>query len=865
MKTKHRKLIVTCFLSFITTLNLFAQKMEVDVNSQSNLMPDMDIEYRTAGDYHDSGSWKKTLNDKAVYFEKNTIERHNIEGTYPSSVRLRPPTRFYNGSQKDAWKILNTTGELPQGWFVDHGTTGLSNVAHTSSWTGNLITAKAFHVAFLRKTKGENNKEFKAAYKQANEIISGIRKLTLVSGQAGYLARGFALGHGPTYAERHYRWGEDNSRDLWKQGVGEFSNLRYRGGPSHHNYDQVFRGLGIYYFIAADSIQKENIREIVEDMSNWAHLKNNMNVMLENGEDISTELIGGWRALDGDSRPSGSSIMATTGLKIAYLITGNKKVKELYDKWVEILQYREFKDSEENFMGEERENYDDTDHLLPDLYLLNIIEEDEDLLAFYKKCVKDSWSVHKNDKLSWFNFIYQAVLGDEFGDSEGSIWNLQTFPTNRILQPQMNSIRNDIEFYNNNGDKQALHPLPVYARPSDNEYEWKRSPYALDGWLSRTINVLEVSPYDNYVQFAIETNGSVHRSLTKGETWQKMDGLSGVNDILLFSNYRWLVIAATEHGIYRSFNCGDTWEKSSDLVVDRFYQKSKNSNIIYALSSEGIYVSNDFGEWGAAGNWELISGKTPRLSSKNFAVEIDDKVVNMFMQTAQGLYCKTNNDLNWSPPAPAIRGRGFSEVMTFPGKPIWTKVHGKRIFSAILISDWAFKGNIIVVSEDEGKSWVPIVKELDPIYKWMIHAKEGKSLHVNELTKLLDQLKMLSIQDLIIDKEDSNTWYGMIESGVAITHNAGKTWKISNNGLYIPRVNKIFTSRYSNDIYVSTPAGVYVSKNKGESWDDTSLILNDVGALRAEIGGVGYLEAYWLGMYHGFITSEEANQLWWQE
>ena len=147
----------------------------------------------------------------------------------------------------------------------------------------------------------------------------------------------------------------------------------------------------------------------------------------------------------------------------------------------------------------------------------------------------------------------------------------------------------------------------------------------------------------------------------------------------------------------------------------------------------------------------------------------------------------------------------------------------------------------------------------------MIHAKEGKSLHVNELTKLLDQLKMLSIQDLIIDKEDSNTWYGMIESGVAITHNAGKTWKISNNGLYIPRVNKIFTSRYSNDIYVSTPAGVYVSKNKGESWDDTSLILNDVGALRAEIGGVGYLEAYWLGMYHGFITSEEANQLWWQE
>ncbi len=33
-----------------------------------------------SGDYHDRGSWKKTLNNKAEYFEKNTEERHNIEG-----------------------------------------------------------------------------------------------------------------------------------------------------------------------------------------------------------------------------------------------------------------------------------------------------------------------------------------------------------------------------------------------------------------------------------------------------------------------------------------------------------------------------------------------------------------------------------------------------------------------------------------------------------------------------------------------------------------------------------------------------------------------------------------------------------------
>ncbi|MCK5471265.1 MAG: hypothetical protein KAI99_22230, partial [Cyclobacteriaceae bacterium] len=132
---KNIKSISIWALSLVLSGNLFGQKMEVEVNNESSEIADKHVAYRVAGDYHDWGSWKKTLHDKAIYFEKNTKERHNIEGTYPSSVRLRPPTKFYAGSQENAWKTLNTTGELPKGWFVDHGTTGLSNVAHTSSWT----------------------------------------------------------------------------------------------------------------------------------------------------------------------------------------------------------------------------------------------------------------------------------------------------------------------------------------------------------------------------------------------------------------------------------------------------------------------------------------------------------------------------------------------------------------------------------------------------------------------------------------------------------------------------------------------------------------------------------------------------------
>ena len=95
----------------------------------------------------DQGSWKKSLHDKATSFNQQTAERHNILGSYPSSVRLLPPEHYVTrpglpvdaGLQQGAWQQIVETGKLPPVWTFDHGTTGWSNVAHTSSWTGCLL------------------------------------------------------------------------------------------------------------------------------------------------------------------------------------------------------------------------------------------------------------------------------------------------------------------------------------------------------------------------------------------------------------------------------------------------------------------------------------------------------------------------------------------------------------------------------------------------------------------------------------------------------------------------------------------------------------------------------------------------------
>ena len=96
-----------------------------------------------------------------------------------------------------------------------------------------------------------------------------------------------------------------------------------------------------------------------------------------------------------------------------------------------------------------------------------------------------------------------------------------------------------------------------------------------------------------------------------------------------------------------------------------------------------------------------------------------------------------------------------------------------------------------------------------------------------------------------------------------VSLDAGKNWMVSDKGLDIPRVGAIWTPRHADLIMVGTPAGMYVSRDCGKTWNDTTLILQGEGAIRSEIGGNGYLTAYWMGRYHNFITELEANKKWW--
>ena len=146
----------------------------------------------------------------------------------------------------------------------------------------------------------------------------------------------------------------------------------------------------------------------------------------------------------------------------------------------------------------------------------------------------------------------------------------------------------------------------------------------------------------------------------------------------------------------------------------------------------------------------------------------------------------------------------------------------------------------------------------------MAQSERFGKIPYDEMRKFRAYAAEFSMDDLRVDVQNPNRWYGRMESGVAITEDAGRTWRKSSQELDFPRVHTLWTPRSSDEVYVGTPAGLYVSRDGGETWQDTTLILQAEGAKRQEIGGIGYLAAYWMGRYHNFIDDRTANAEWWK-
>ena len=769
--------------------------------------------------------WRVPLAEKAEIIQQNILDVHDVEGTYVPTVPLPP----------------------------DHTVLGVNGDMHTSSWTGCYILAHGFRLGWAREYGTPADVE--AALNLGGRTLGGITMLSRISGTPGLLARYVMYGHGVGPEERGY----NNARNWWFQGKGEYRDFRYRSHPSHHNYHHMLRGLGIYYYFLTkdnpnpsprEQAQIDSTRMLVREMMEFAYKSNNMVLIREDGSVSAQQLLSGVA----EGHPSTKALMATNCLKFGYWITGDRWYRDRYRELVERFNYRDAgvippDQWQGGSSGLRTPDFDDTEHTLASLWLVSQIEEDQQLKDFYLMAISQIFASKHDKKRSVFNYIYAGATGN-LGDADlpGALETMRLFPSAWLILPIMNSIRTDIEVGETMYGLGTIGVLPFNQQPYDNAYTWKGNPYALDRYLAREITALTVSGEDPYVWMLADA-GALYITRDNGETFEVLDKPDGVavRDVTFAANKNRVAVIAADDGVYwtQRGGYGPSWIRAEigapDSAVSRVLLDPGNPNVVWAIAADGVYRSEDLGIEEVGKAWTKVSRPFP----------VTDEVVFGVVPGENAIIYATS------------RGRIYHHAL---GAATWTMMERDTEEYHILPEYQAIIGNprdprnayFLMQLTVWGREWPLLLRTTDAAQSIAVTGLTLPRPYFPSEGTGLEQAGMMTIA---FDQRNPQTVYGAGKGGFFRSDDGGVNWRQSNTGLRIPLVyNVIPPPEHPGKLYASTPAGLHVSTDGGESWSSPILVLNGLGTRRTDRGGMGYLVAYWPARYFGLISDEEANR-----
>ena len=753
-------------------------------------------------------TWRLPLLEKDRVIEEGIVAKHNILGLYPSLVQIPPEGQAFD---------LTTTNP-----FAD--------VAHAVCWTSNHLAGASYRYAYLKKI-GAPAEQVATAKQRADELFEAVYRCQRVTGVRGLQARGYFLGHGETYEERH----AGSKRDEWHQATLDGQDYRWLADPSHHNYSDSIHGLGQYYDLAAEGEQKDRCRDAIDALvSYWV----DNDLVIHNFDGGPVPILG---LTDGKTLNM-RIMMAIAGAKVAHHATEDPKFKAVYDQLVDQYGLRGLKP----FKTEK--DFDDAEHVICHLDNLFRIEDDPELLAAYRVVADAIWANHVNDAQSLFTYIYFGIAPDAPGKGKAlqeALYSLQTFPTDMTIQPRMNSVR-----------KGAKPPYPVYAAAWDNEYLWKGNLLRGDGWLSRIVQDVAVSPEDPVVLYAVDSSGALYQSRDGAATaanWRPIDEAlpSPAKAVAVGRRSRILYVAAGD-GFYLSITGGARWERLPvpedggapvDILTD-----PGDVNVLYAIAERGVYRCVDFGEEFLGKTWETLTGGLPQAGNTRFILAFDEanrdaaeRRDRIYALVDGVLFTRKLTEGDWSRAGRFGFGeyaRSYPWLVVDPANPDHIIAGVRSEFGGMGVN------SLIQQSIDAGMTWSNSMETLYTKY-----AEGG----------------MLGIMSLFVRGEITEPVFanGALvtgsERGVLTSDDGAGTWKEHAEGLDIPVARTVFAPRNTDWIFTGTPAGLYVSKDNGNTWESANLVLQFEKNTRRELGGAAFVDAFWRGMWYGFIDEEMAK------
>jgi len=790
--------------------------------------------------------WRMALGQKADVIQQNIHQRHWIEGTHPSLVVV--PS---------------------DGGPVDYGTTGACNIAHSSTWTGCYLVGIAFRYGWAKEHGTPADVE--AALNVGGQIANGLYMLSHVSGTPGFLSRGIAYGYGPSYEER----GGSGSSDAWAQGVGPYSDRRFRTGPSHHNYHHVTRGLSFWYYFLDKynpnptgrvKAQMDSVRATLTELFNYAYKSHDLVVMDFDGT-MSTTLLGG---NEGQGFASTRVMMVSDALTWAFWITKDPWYKQRLQQIV-----RDYNYLGPNAARRMIADNDDTEHVLSSLWLAYQVEQDPRLKTFYQAAATSLFNRYRTDRRSLYNYVYGSITGDAAGaDYPGALRTLQEYPSVTFFWPVMNSIRTDIEFTRDTTEldrparPSTRDALPFYDAPMDNEYDWKGNPHQLDGWLARPITSLAVSGESPMVWFFTDSTNTLYQSLDGGRKFFVNDYRSAarIRSITFAGNKSRIAFINSGGTVLRTMRGGDANITNIDYfgrpvaawdpvqigpegnVCRQIMVDDANPNVMWAVMADGVYRSTDLGRNDIGKLWQKVTTPVPADWSMTYWVATGTKPVVYALGQGQLMRAQPGEAWTIMPSGRGGgRGGGTRQIAIMPGRPD----------TVLFLSSSGGGGGGM-----RGMGMSRVTRSLDGGRTMEGAGARGMGTRAARGAPDPSGIERgTEITSLVFDPVNPQIVYAASSKGFYRSTDGGVKWTLSNNGLRIPLVYAVYAPKGApGKLYASTPAGLHVSSDGGQTWSAPIFVPNGPGVDRVDRGGMGYISAYWAGRYFGKVTDDQVAQ-----
>ena len=289
-----------------------------------------------------------------------------------------------------------------------------------------------------------------------------------------------------------------------------------------------------------------------------------------------------------------------------------------------------------------------------------------------------------------------------------------------------------------------------------------------------------------------------------------------------------VIFVGTGSGLFRSQDGGDTWQSLHEGLRDKNIRtlaiSPSTPNMIYAGTSKGIFLSEDGGD-----HWTDWFEESSGLSS----MDIQDLVIHpekpelLFAATSGGLFVSQDEGDTWEFSFEGSLAKGSQDVR-------FIRFSSKARSLYIGTAGGVFK------SADGGKQWdkkwegtLPsptslVSLDTDPEFIYA-GASDGLYKSYNKgITWIHDTTQDKSVRHLLVDPGNTTYIYMATTHRIFVSPDGGDTWNPlgfeNAKGMTLDNLTLIRSALQSSPTLIAgTSSGLFISKNGGRTWKETSL------------------------------------------